>query len=113
MDPWAVARRSGADYGLPVRLDILIAVVLTVTTQVELWTNDGVEDPFAVQVAAFALMTVPLAWRRRATLAATFVVSLGFTVQPGPAPRSSRSAWSSPRGGTRRTGRRATRSATC
>ncbi len=47
----------------------------------ELWTNDGVEDPFAVQVAAFALMTVPLAWRRRATLAATFVVALGFTVQ--------------------------------
>jgi signal transduction histidine kinase len=63
------------------RRDIVIAAILTVVTQVELWTNDGVEDPFAVQVASFALMTVPLAWRRAAPLAAGAAVSLGFAAQ--------------------------------
>ena len=63
------------------RRDIVIAAILTVVTQVELWTNDGVEDPFAVQVASFTLMTVPLAWRRAAPLAAGAAVSLGFAAQ--------------------------------
>lgn len=66
----------------PPALDLAIAAVLTVTTQIELWAKSSrVEDPFAVQVAAFALMTVPLAWRRTAPAAATAVVSLGFALQ--------------------------------
>lgn len=66
---------------IPLRLDVALAGVLAATTQFELWTNDGVEDPFAVQVVSFLLITVPLAWRRSATLVATGVISLGFAAQ--------------------------------
>jgi signal transduction histidine kinase len=65
----------------PPRFDVVIAVVLTLVTQAELLLVDGVEGPFAVQVASFALITVPLAWRRSATLAATAVVATGFAAQ--------------------------------
>jgi signal transduction histidine kinase len=66
---------------LPPRQDLLIALVLTVATQLELQLVDAVEDPFAVQVASFALITVAVAWRRAAPLAAAVVVAIGFAVQ--------------------------------
>jgi signal transduction histidine kinase len=66
---------------VPPRTDLLLALVLTAVTQAELWTNDGVKDPFAVQVAAFALITVAVAWRRAAPLAAAVALSTGFAVQ--------------------------------
>src|SRR5688500_9541742 len=66
---------------IPPRFDIALAAVLTVATQIELWTNNGVEDPFAIQVVSFLLITVPIAWRRSATLAAAAAISLGFTAQ--------------------------------
>lgn len=65
----------------PPRFDVVISVVLTLVTQAELLLVDDVEGPFAVQVASFALITVPLAWRRSATLAATAVVATGFAAQ--------------------------------
>jgi signal transduction histidine kinase len=60
---------------------VLIAAALTALTQVELWTTDGVTDPFAVQVGSFALITVSAAWRRAAPLAAAVGLSIGFAVQ--------------------------------
>ena len=63
------------------RFDYALAAVLTVATQIEVWTNDGVESPFAVQVVSFLLITVPLAWRRTSPLVAAGVVSLGFAAQ--------------------------------
>ena len=66
---------------MPPRSDLLIALLLTVVTQVELWTVDRVEDPFWLQVISFLLITAPIAWRRRAPLAATAVVAVGFSLQ--------------------------------
>ena len=66
---------------VPPRRDLLLALVLTVATQVELWLADGVEDPFAVQVASFALITLAVAWRRSAPLAAAVLGSTGFAAQ--------------------------------
>ena len=65
----------------PRRTDLLVAALLTVATQVEVWTNDGVSEPFRVQVASFALITVATAWRRSAPLAAIVAMSAGFAVQ--------------------------------
>jgi signal transduction histidine kinase len=72
---------------MPPRIDLAIAVLLTAATQAELWTADRVEEPFWLQVASFLLITVPVAWRRAAPLAATAVVAVGFTLQTvaGPA----------------------------
>jgi len=66
---------------MPARIDLLIGLLLTVVTQVELWTVDRVDDPFWLQVVAFLLITAPVAWRRRAPLAATAVVAVGFSLQ--------------------------------
>ena len=68
---------------MPSRIDVLIGVVLTLATQAELWTVDGVEGPFWLQVVAFLLITVPIAWRRSAPVPATAVVALGFSLQTG------------------------------
>jgi signal transduction histidine kinase len=66
---------------MPARIDLLIGLLLTVVTQVELWTVDRVDDPFWLQVVSFLLITAPVAWRRRAPLAATAVVAVGFSLQ--------------------------------
>jgi signal transduction histidine kinase len=66
---------------MPARIDLLIGLLLTVVTQAELWTVDDVADPFWLQVLAFLLITAPVAWRRRAPLAATAVVAVGFSLQ--------------------------------
>jgi signal transduction histidine kinase len=65
----------------PPRFDVVVAVVLTLVTQAELLLVDDVQGPFAVQVASFALITAPLAWRRSATLAATAAIAAGFAAQ--------------------------------
>jgi signal transduction histidine kinase len=61
--------------------DVVVAVVLTLVTQAELLLVDDVQGPFALQVASFALITAPLAWRRSATLAATAAIAAGFAAQ--------------------------------
>ena len=66
---------------MPPRIDLVLALLLTAATQVELWTADQVAEPFWLQVASFLLITVPIGWRRAAPLAATAVVALGFTLQ--------------------------------
>jgi signal transduction histidine kinase len=65
----------------PPRFDVVVAVVLTLVTQAELLLVDDVQGPFALQVASFALITAPLAWRRSATLAATAAIAAGFAAQ--------------------------------
>ena len=72
---------------MPLRIDLVLALVLTAATQAELWTADDVSEPFWLQVTSFLLITVPIAWRRAEPLAATAVVALGFTLQTvaGPA----------------------------
>ena len=66
---------------MPRRIDLLIGLLLTVATQVELWTVERVSEPFWLQVVSFLLITAPIAWRRRAPLAATAVVAVGFSLQ--------------------------------
>ena len=66
---------------MPRRIDLLIGLLLTVATQVELWTVEDVSPPFWLQVVSFVLITAPIAWRRRAPLAATAVVAVGFCLQ--------------------------------
>jgi signal transduction histidine kinase len=66
---------------MPPRIDLLIGLLLTAGTQAELWTAEEVEEPFWLQVVSFLAITVPVAWRRRAPLAATAVVAVGFSVQ--------------------------------
>jgi signal transduction histidine kinase len=66
---------------MPRRIDLLIGLLLTVATQVELWNVERVSEPFWLQVISFVLITAPIAWRRRAPLPATAVVAVGFSLQ--------------------------------
>ena len=57
-------------------MDRLAALVLFVGFQLELWLTDGFHGPKALTLALAVLMTVPLAFRRRAPLAVATTVVL-------------------------------------
>jgi signal transduction histidine kinase len=61
--------------------DAAFAVVLTLVTQVELLLADGVEGPLLLQSAAFAVMTMSVAWRRTRPLAAAALIGGALAVQ--------------------------------
>jgi signal transduction histidine kinase len=66
----------------PPLLDALFALALAAATQIELWVNrNRVEGPMALQVAAFLVITLAVAWRRRAPVVAVAVVSVALAVQ--------------------------------
>ena len=65
----------------PPRFDLVLALVLTVATQLELALVDDVGEPYAVQVATFALATASVAFRRAAPLLAVVGVSVALGVQ--------------------------------
>jgi signal transduction histidine kinase len=61
-------------------LDVLLALGLAVLVQLEIWGSD-VTVPKALAVPVGFLMTVPLAWRRRAPLAVVVVVMGALALQ--------------------------------
>ena len=62
--------------------DLLVAAVLTAVTQVEVWAvHERIEGSLPWQHVAFLLMTVSVAVRRIAPLAATIVCSAGLGLQ--------------------------------
>lgn len=64
----------------PPLLDLLLAVGLAALVQAEVW-GTNVTVPKTVAVPAALLMTVPLAWRRRAPLAVAAVVTAAWVGQ--------------------------------
>ena len=67
------APRLGSQWSGPPALDALLALALTTLVQLEIWGSD-VTVPKALAVPVGLLMTLPLAWRRRAPLAVVAVV---------------------------------------
>ena len=65
----------------PLVVDAVVAVVITVLTQWEIWTNDRVVEPLTAQSACFAGATLSLVARRAAPLLALVVASSALTVQ--------------------------------
>jgi signal transduction histidine kinase len=70
----------GAARQHPYATDALLAAALAVSAQLELWTNPEM-IPRGVLAPCSLLMTVPLAWRRRAPLAAVAVVMAAGAAQ--------------------------------
>ena len=72
--------RARLDYGTlrrrPVVADGAFAVVLALVAEVEIWTSELTDEPRVVGAAAALVVTLALAWRRRAPLASA-VVALG------------------------------------
>lgn len=70
-------------HSLPPRgQDALIAAALTAYTQYELWAGRAaVEGSLTLQRAAFAMMTLAVAWRRLAPLGAVCVVAGALVIQ--------------------------------
>ena len=66
----------------PDRVDVLLALVVTVAGQLELWVGD-VDGPAVAKVATAMLTTVPLAWRGMAPLATTIVSASGVAIVAG------------------------------
>jgi signal transduction histidine kinase len=64
----------------PPGLDILLALGLAALLQLEIWGSD-VTVPKSLAVPVGLLMTVPLAWRRRAPLAVVAVVMAALAAQ--------------------------------
>jgi hypothetical protein len=87
--------------------DWLLAAVLLALSEFDLWvkTLPGDQPVTSGRAAAsvlFVLVTLPLAWRRRAPVAVLFTViaaaaCTAFAIRPsqGPSPASSRSSWRS------------------
>jgi signal transduction histidine kinase len=72
--------RLASRWRTPARLDILLALGLVALVQLEIWGSDvTVPKPIAVPVGL--LMTLPLAWRRRAPLAVVAVVMAALAAQ--------------------------------
>ncbi len=66
----------------PLAVDALVAAAFTAITTFELvLAADRVEGPFALQIAAFWLMTGAIALRRTAPLAASLTCALGLAAQ--------------------------------
>lgn len=65
----------------PPTLDVVLALVLTTATQVEVWTGSGVAGPVWSQAVVFALATGAVVIRRVASLAAVSVVAAALTLQ--------------------------------
>ncbi|MFD1507761.1 sensor histidine kinase [Georgenia yuyongxinii] len=72
----------------PVPADAVLALVFTVIAQVDVWRpdlavwgDDPVAGPAALNSALLLLVTVPVAWRRTAPLAATAASMTGVTAQ--------------------------------
>jgi hypothetical protein len=67
--------------------DWLIALGLAGWAQYEIWVHplvkadDGIPGPRPINAALFVLITVPLAWRRRAPLAVVSIVAAAAAVQ--------------------------------
>ena len=68
-------------------VDWLIALALAGWAQYEIWVqplfqgDDGIPGPRPINAALFMLITVPLAWRRRAPLTVVSIVAAAATVQ--------------------------------
>jgi signal transduction histidine kinase len=75
-----LALLRGAARQHPYATDALLAAALAVSAQLELWTNPEM-SPRGVLALCSLLMTVPLAWRRRAPLAAVTVVMAAGAAQ--------------------------------
>ena len=72
--------RLASRWRTPPGLDILLALGLAALVQLEIWGSDvTVPKPIAVPVGL--LMTLPLAWRRRAPLAVVAVVMAAVAAQ--------------------------------
>lgn len=63
----------------PFTVDVLLALALTSVAQLEIWLT--LESREAVVVAAATLMTLSIAWRRRAPLVTVTVATGGLTAQ--------------------------------
>jgi signal transduction histidine kinase len=59
----------------------VFATIVTVITQIELLTAPSIEGSVVVQSAAFAAMTISIAWRRTAPLFAAGLLSAGLVAQ--------------------------------
>ena len=68
---------------VPRPIDLAVAAVLTVATQVEIWLLDPEGVPLGAVAASFAVGTLAFAWHRVAPLAALTVGLTGLTVVPG------------------------------
>jgi hypothetical protein len=81
MRPLAVQERAAR------WVDWLIALGLAGWAQYEIWVHplfkgdDGIPGPRPINAALFVLITVPLAWRRRAPLTVVSIVAAAATVQ--------------------------------
>jgi len=60
--------------------DAVLAGLLTALAQVEVWIRTDQDDPQALVAVTALMMTVPLAWRRRAPIAVAAVVMTALTV---------------------------------
>ncbi|MGH2799581.1 MAG: DUF7134 domain-containing protein [Thermoleophilaceae bacterium] len=76
---WAEAHTGGL-------IDALLALALAATAQYEIWIgplfDDGIPGPRLANAVLLLLITVPLAWRRRAptTVFALVLVSIGLQI---------------------------------
>ena len=60
--------------------DAVLAGLLTALAQVEVWTRADPDDPQTLIAVTALVMTVPLAWRRRAPIAVAAVVMTALTI---------------------------------
>jgi signal transduction histidine kinase len=58
--------------------DAALALALTTLAQLQAWTDEAAPDPRELTAATLVLVTAPLAWRRRAPLAALAALMAGF-----------------------------------
>jgi signal transduction histidine kinase len=72
--------RLASRWRTPPGLDILLALGLAALVQLEIWGSD-VTVPKLIAVPVGLLMTLPLAWRRRAPLAVVAVVMAALAAQ--------------------------------
>ena len=72
--------RRVSQWRRPPGFDILLALGLTALVQLEIWGSD-VTVPKLIAVPVGLLMTLPLAWRRRAPLAVVAVVMAALAAQ--------------------------------
>ena len=68
---------------VPRPIDLAVAAVLTVATQVEIWLLDPEGVPLAGVAPSFAVGTLAFAWHRVAPLTALTVGLIGLAVVPG------------------------------